>query len=365
MFSLCVTFLLQSLWLLPTAVTGHEYLEYKEQWGYILSSSFRWYRCNILKESGSLLDCMATAKGLSGSWTMAFHENQAFITNFELNQTDVCDVSKDTHLLNACRSNPFYKQGYSPSDIEIIGDKAYILNGRDLDEAFISMCTINYSALEECQDIWRGTPYPFLMNIYGNKLHLTYSSSEPEDLQSIQVCPIDSSTGLISAPCTTTGPPGTLTFVPYKEWAYIFTAVFNETIEDYGREYDYIESAYYSGYGSEYQPLVFQLLKCEYDWQDGTLSNCENTGLEFRSPYSTRIEGNLLYILDEFDLQKCYIDPNQGNIIRCNSEAAGIPDVSYFDLIFDPSSARYSSLSVQLVMFMVISILLLNPAGIL
>lgn len=302
-----------------------------QQWGYILNASSIWNRCNIVGESGDLVDCQATASDLkNGSWTMAFHENRAFITNFERNQTSSCQVSAEDHFLGPCISNSFYKSDFRPSDIQIIGDMAYILNGKELEEAFISACSINSGNLENCRDVWKGDPYPYMMNIFGDKVHLTFDNSLPSETKQIKVCRIDTSSGIISQECTETGPSGSQLFVVRGDLAYILKATFDERRREFGSSAE--------SYGSEYQMPVFELQTCEYSQETGLVTNCEITPHTFKSPFSMRSNGLDLYVTTYDTIARCKIAAANGTILTCTTNTTDMIQGRFYDLVFNPAT---------------------------
>lgn len=322
---------LVTCWLLTASVAAQT--EYQDQWGYILQFPSIWNRCNIVKESGDLVDCEQTAPEIrNGSWTMAFHENRAFITNFERNETSTCDISPDDHLLRSCKSSMFYKSDFRPSDIQIVNDKAYILNGKELDEAFISMCEIRSGNLEECRDVWSGSQYPYMINMFGDKVHLTFDNSDPNATESIEVCPVDTSTGLISDTCIKTGPLGSQMLAMQGDSAYVLTAAFRETTSSS----DAFKNS--SSYGFEYQHPVFELQKCKYSSTDGSITNCEKTLQEFRSPFSMESNGKYLYVTAYENISRCEVAPKTQDILSCTTNSNSLGQTEFYDLVFNPAT---------------------------
>lgn len=328
-----VLFALIARWLLTAVVTAQP--EYQQQWGYILQSPSIWNRCNILRQSGYLVDCEKTAVEIPpGSWTMAFHQDKALITNFEQNQTSTCDISQEDHLLRACKSSKFYKKDFRPSDIHITGDRAYILNGKELDEAFISMCNINSGTLEGCRDVWSGTQYPYMMNIFQEKVHLTFDNSSPNGTEQIEVCPVDMSTGMISEQCTKTGPPGSQMLAAYDNWIYVLTAMFKENLGDTPLDYA----------SSEYQRPVFELQKCAYSSSNGSITDCQKSPYQFNSPFSMRSNGKYLFVTAFENISRCEVAPITGDIIDCTTSTHDLGQTEFYDLVFNPRTSIFEDI---------------------
>lgn len=324
-----VIFALVACWLHTASVAAQP--EYRRQWGYILQFPSIWNRCNIVKESGDLVDCEQTASEIrNGSWTMAFHEDKAFITNFEKNQTSTCDISLDDHVLRSCKSSMFYKNTFRPSDIQVVNDRAYILNGKELDEAFISMCKIQSGNLEGCRDVWSGSQYPYMINMFGDKVHLTFDNSDPNATDLIQVCPVDTTTGLISDTCIKTGPLGSQMLAMQGDWAYVLTAVFQDSPLSSDT---FVEPTY----GFEYQHPNFELQKCKYSSNDGSITNCGKTLHMFTSPFSMRSNGKYLYVTAYENISRCEVSPKTGDILSCTTDSNSLGQTEFYDLVFNPA----------------------------